>query len=288
MLYPIELRVHAVCVFYKQLTRFRLVVRLGAFFVEKVSSFTNQRHTKLRYKKNLHHYFSIAVLISGLLVPITPGEAKDNELSRKETRQGWRLLFDGKSLDGWITSDQKESARPVESNSINPHRCGAYMMIYEHDVSFFELKVDFRISEPCNSGVFFYTFPLAPREGRDIGYSGMEVAIDSNFTGGYHDTGAIYDLSKPSANVMKSPGQWNHLRLRCNGPLIDVFLNHVHINSIDMRQFTQANRRPDGSNHKFDIKYSEHPQHGYIGLQDHGADVWYKNIKLRQLRRRSH
>lgn len=237
----------------------------------------------MRHRAKRTWALAIAVLFIATDSNVLRLHAKDNELTRREARQGWRLLFDGETLVGWLTSDLKESARPVEKNAINPHRCGAYMMVYKQDVSYFELKLDFKISEPCNSGVFFYTFPLAPRGGRDIGYNGMEIAIDSTFSGGYHDTGAIYDLSKPRANVMKAPGEWNHLRLRCDGPKIDVFLNHVHINSIDMRKFTQPNTRPDGTNHKFDIRYSEHPQHGYIGLQDHGADVWFKNIKLRPL-----
>tara|TARA_Y100001960_G_C14536007_1_gene758486 strand:+ start:147 stop:875 length:729 start_codon:yes stop_codon:yes gene_type:complete len=239
----------------------------------------------VRHREKRTSMIAIEMFIMATFLHVLPIHAKDNELTRRETRQGWRLLFDGASLAGWLTSDLKESARPVEANAINPHRCGAYMLIYKHDISYFELKLDFKIAEPCNSGVFFYTFPLEPRDGRDIGYSGMEVAIDSNFAGGYHDTGAIYDLSKPRSNAMKTPGEWNHLRIRCNGPLVDVFLNNIHVNSIDMRQFTEANKRPDGSTHKFDVKYSEHPQHGYIGLQDHGADIWFKNIKLRQLRR---
>lgn len=230
--------------------------------------------------------FSLFLTIVVVCLNVHSLNAEDNQLSRREIRQGWELIFDGKSLDGWLTSDLKQSAREVEEHAINPHRCGAYMMVYKRDLSFFELQLDFKASEPCNSGVFFYTFPLEKRGDRDIGYNGMEIAIDSNFTGGYHDTGAIYDLSKPKANAMKPAGSWNHLHLRCNGPLIDVHLNGIHVNSLDMREYVQKNVRPDGSPHKFDVKYAQHPQHGYIGLQDHGADIWFKNIKIRNINRR--
>ena len=44
------------------------------------------------------------------------------------------------------------------------------------------------------------------------------------------------------------------------------------------------NKRLDGSDHKFDVVYKDHPRKGYIGLQDHGGDVWYRNIKLLKLK----
>jgi hypothetical protein len=53
---------------------------------------------------------------------------------------------------------------------------------------------------------------------------------------------------------------------------------------MDLDQWTEPNKRPDGSAHKFDIAYKNHPRKGYIGLQDHGAACWYKNIKLKPLR----
>jgi hypothetical protein len=52
---------------------------------------------------------------------------------------------------------------------------------------------------------------------------------------------------------------------------------------MDTDQFSEPNKRPDGSDHKFDVVYKSHPRLGYIGLQDHGADCWYKNIKLKVL-----
>ena len=51
--------------------------------------------------------------------------------------------------------------------------------------------------------------------------------------------------------------------------------------SSSLYSLTTPNRRPDGSEHKFDVAYKDHPRKGYIGLQDHGRPCWYKNIKLR-------
>ena len=53
---------------------------------------------------------------------------------------------------------------------------------------------------------------------------------------------------------------------------------------MDLDEWTEKNKRPDGSAHKFDIAYKSHPREGYIGLQDHGQDCWYKNIKIQPLK----
>lgn len=212
-------------------------------------------------------------------------EAADNVLMEAEREQGWQLLFDGHSLDGWMTSGREPSRRPVEDGAINPHRSGGYMMIHEQTWEDFILSLDFKISPGCNSGVFVRTWPLEPRPGKDVGYNGIEVAIDDTQGSGLHDTGAIYDLVKPQANAMKPAGQWNHLVLACDGSRMTVELNGQRVNQIDFDRWTEKNKRPDGSEHKFDVAYRDHPRRGYIGLQDHGSDCWFKNIKLKPLSR---
>lgn len=207
----------------------------------------------------------------------------DNELTSDEKRDGWILLFDGNSLDGWMTSSGKPSKTPVQDLAINPHGSGGYMMIYKEPWSDFVLSLDFKISPKCNSGVFVRTWPLEPRPGKDVGFNGIEVAIDDTTTHGMHDTGAIYDLVAPETNAMKPVGQWNHLRITCDDNLMTVEVNGKQVTRLDFDQWTEKNKRPDGSDHKFDVVYKDHPRRGYIGLQDHGSNCWYKNIKLKKL-----
>ena len=107
-------------------------------------------------------------------------------------------MFNGKNLDGWQTSSKEASKVPVENGCINPHGCGGYMMIHEKTWSDFVLALDFKISKGCNSGVFVRTHPLEPRPGKDVGFNGIEIAIDDTKTAGLVDTGAIYDLVKPT------------------------------------------------------------------------------------------
>jgi len=203
----------------------------------------------------------------------------DNTLSPEEQAAGWVLLFDGKTLDGWMTNRRTPGERPVEDGCINPHRAGGYMLVHERQQGDFVLALDFKISKGCNSGVFFRTNPLLA-DG-PVGFQGLEMAIDDTTTAGMHDTGAVYDLVAPCRNAMKPAGEWNHAVITCNGPRVLVELNGERVAEMDLDEWGEVARRPDGSTHKFGEKaWKEHARTGYIGLQDHGADCWFKNIKL--------
>ncbi len=219
-----------------------------------------------------------------MLLVALPASAADNELTEHEKNDGWLLLFDGNTLDGWMTSSQKPSKRPVEDHCINPHKCGGYMMVHEKMWENFILSLEYKISKGCNSGVFVRTYSLTPRPGKDVGFNGLEIAIDDTYGSGYHDPGAIYDLAKPTKQMQKPVGEWNHMVITCDKNLISVEFNGKKVTTMDMDQFTKKYKRPDGSMHKFDIAYKDHPRKGYIGLQDHGGECWYKNIKLRELK----
>ncbi len=83
---------------------------------------------------------------------------------------------------------------------------------------------------------------------------------------------------------MKPVGQWNHLVVIADGPRLLVELNGGLVSRMDLDEWTVPNRRPDGSAHKFDVAYRDHPRRGYLGLQDHGSSCRFKNIKLLPIR----
>jgi hypothetical protein len=83
---------------------------------------------------------------------------------------------------------------------------------------------------------------------------------------------------------MKPAGEWNRIEITCDGRRINVVLNGAAVTAADLSLFSKAYRRPDGTPHKFDVAYKDHPQRGYIGLQDHGHPCWFRNIKLRPLK----
>jgi hypothetical protein len=155
------------------------------------------------------------------------------------------------------------------------------MLVHTQQWENFVLQADFKITPHCNSGVFVRTASLTPRPGKDVGFNGIEIAIDDTLSAGYVDSGAIYDLSKPTRNAMRPVGEWNHIEIACRDSVIEVTLNGEKVNMVDLAKFTQPNKRGDGSSHKFDVVYRDHPKLGYIGLQDHGSPCWFKNIKLK-------
>lgn len=213
-----------------------------------------------------------------------PSFAADNELTEQEKKDGWVLLFDGKTTKGWMSPKEKPlDAKHVQNGSLNPHPCD-YMLVNDKVWENYKLSLDFKISPKCNSGIFIRTFPLTPRAGKDVGFNGIEVAIDDTSTNGYHDTGAFYDLSKAKRNAMKPVGEWNHIVITSDKNILAVELNGEEVNRLNLDEWKQKNKRPDGSDTKFDVVYSEHPRKGYFGLQDHGSDCWYKNIKLLPLK----
>jgi hypothetical protein len=217
------------------------------------------------------------------LIAVASVCAADNELTEAERKAGWLLLFDGKTTNGWMNSDRTAPRSPVQDGALNPHKAGHYMLVHTQLWGDFVLSLDFKISPKCNSGIFVRTASLTPRPGRDIGFNGIEIAIDDTTSASYHDTGAIYDLVKPVKSAMKAVGEWNHMEITCDRSTIHVTLNGEHVTHADLSQFTEPYKRADGSAHKFDIAYRDHPQRGYIGLQEHGSACWFKNIKLKPL-----
>ena len=93
--------------------------------------------------------FAFALLIGFLLTSSV--HAADNELTDQEKKVGWLLLFDGETLNGWMTSAEKPSKRPVEEHAINPHKCGHYMMTHEKQWGDFSLALDYKLTKNCNN-----------------------------------------------------------------------------------------------------------------------------------------
>jgi hypothetical protein len=182
-----------------------------------------------------------------------------------------------------MNSDRTAPRTPVKDGALNPHKAGHYMLVHTQQWSNFLLALDFKITKGCNSGIFVRTASLTPRAGKDVGFNGIEIAIDDTRDAGFHDTGAVYDLVKPLKNAMKPAGEWNHIEIASISNRLEVVVNGDSVTRADFDLFTAPNKRPDGSEHKFDTAFKDHPQQGYIGLQDHGSPCWFKNIKLKPI-----
>lgn len=199
----------------------------------------------------------------------------DNQLTAEEKAAGWQLLFNGVDYTGWKCNDGKRIASPIEEQSLVPHKSGGYLIIHEKQFGDFTLKCDVKMDAECNSGVFFRI-----GEPKDPVQTGFEVQVSSGKGAGYHDFGAIYDLVKPAKNNAKPAGEWNAIAITCVGPKISVEINGEKVSEINCDEWTEPGRGPDGRKNKFAKAVREFPRIGYIGFQDHGHKVWFKNVKI--------
>jgi hypothetical protein len=218
------------------------------------------------------------LIFAGLLV--ASASAADNSLSAEEQATGWMLLFNGNDMGSWKNNDGAPVAAKLDHGAINVHGTGGYLLVYDQPFGDFDFKCDVKMSEPeCNSGVFVRTGDLA-----DPINTGLEVQVFHGTETPIHDFGAIYDLVAPSKNATKGPGQWNTLEIHCQGPEVSVRVNGEEVATMNCDDYSQPGLRTDGTPHKFTGKaIKDFPRRGYLGLQDHGHDVWFKNIKLKVL-----
>jgi type 1 glutamine amidotransferase len=221
-----------------------------------------------------------AVVLS--LLAIAPAQRADNELTPKEIQEGWILLFNGKDAKNWMLPNGKPlPAANVQDGCINPHQCGAGWTYFNTKFGDFVLSLDFKITKDCNSGVFFRV-----ANPKDEVYTGFEMQVYD--TGhkkdpGRNDCGAIYDCLAPSKNMMKAPGEWNHIDLTCKGASVKLVMNGAQIIDMDLDKWTEVGKNPDGSKNKFKKAIKDFDRTGFIGVQEHGNDCWYKNVKLKPL-----
>lgn len=188
----------------------------------------------------------------------------------------WRALFNGRDTAGWKC---KQGSWVVEDGALSRQGGGD---IWTDDLyGDFILELEFKLDPQTNSGIFFRTDNLA-----DPVQTGIELQVYDTHERtelDKHVCGAIYDIMAPRVNAVRKPGEWNHVVLVCHGSFIGAALNGERIIALDLNDWTQPRRNPDGTENKFKTAYREMPRMGHIGFQDHGNPVWYRNIRLKPL-----
>jgi hypothetical protein len=221
-----------------------------------------------------------------LFVAADPAPRTDNQLTEQEKKEGWALLFDGKSMSGWKIGDDEIPADNIRDGTFNPFKMGGGRKLYvahyaAKSFGDFVLSLDFKLTKECNSGVFFrMTDPTDPVQ------TGFEIQLfDSAAKAkvGKHDCGALYDAREPSKNAAKPAGEWQHMEITAHGSSIVVVLNGERVLDVDLNDWTEAGKNPDGTNNKFKTAYKQMARSGYIGLQDHLSDCWFRNLKIKPL-----
>lgn len=206
-----------------------------------------------------------------------------------------KVLFDGTSLDAWefakgaweIEEDGSMVCRMETSegdDGTTKTRSMGYIWTKE-DYGDFELELSYRISEGANSGVFYRSDKKDPvHRGFEIqlmddeGYQKSHGPLDARKL-----NGSFYEGKAASAQPAKGPGQWNTLTLKCVGPRMTCAINGVEVFDVDVNDWPEAGKNPDGTPNKFKVAIRDKPRRGRIGFQNHGQVVWFRDVKLRVL-----
>ena len=206
----------------------------------------------------------------------------------------WEYLFDGVSTRGWHTYGQDTIGKAWKVEDSSLHLVASAKdgwqtkwggdIVTDNEYENFHLMLEWKISEGGNSGIVFY----AHEDTSQYKYaweSGPEMQVcdnEKNEDGKVYKAraGEIYDLIAISKNVIKPAGEWNHVEIIANKSKLDFTINGEHVLSTTMW---------DDNWKKLMIgtKYEKMPgfgtyKKGRIALQDHAADVWFRNIKIKK------
>lgn len=231
------------------------------------------------------------------------GAQSPNALTAAERAAGWRLLFDGTSLDGWrgLGYDSVPSAHwrvidgaivkvptaKVQRQADGQPVAGGDLMTIE---SFrdFELAFEWRVTAGANSGVKYnVSEELSLEHASNHAALGFEYQVlddvlhpDNKIVS--HRAGALYDIIAPSASKRLHPvGEWNSARILLRGDHGEHWLNGIKVLAFDLGS-SRLGSLLDKSKYKPIPGFAER-RRGHIVLQDHGDEVYFRSIKIREL-----
>lgn len=242
-------------------------------------------------------FMRMLLFIFTFLLPVFTINAQvHNTLTEKEKKEGWVLLFDGKSISNWHTYGKKgvgpawqikDEALMLNSTNRagNKTAGGGDLATNETFQGDFEFKIDWKVSPLANSGLFLFV-QETPKY-KEIYHTGLEIQVTDNEihknakADNKHRAGDIFGVISTSLNEAKPTGQWNEMHVILSKGRLKVFLNgfeihNINLNSAEWKKMIAESGLKDAP--VANGKYS-----GKIGLQDWGSSVWYRNIKIRKL-----
>jgi len=250
---------------------------------------------------------ALAISIAVLATDIFAGDgAKANTLTPEEEKAGWRLLWDGKTSDGWRSAKSekfpthgwtmKDDVLTVHDNK-GEESSGGGDIITRKRYSNFELVADFKITPGANSGIkIFVQSELSPIDKKTGAKTAVGSAIGCEFQvlddvrhpdaklgrDGNRTIGSLYDLIPAAAGKKVAPiGEWNHARILSRGKHVEFWLNDQL--TVKFERGSAAFREAVAKSKFKNIPEFGEWADGHILLQDHGNEVSYRNLKIREL-----
>jgi hypothetical protein len=227
----------------------------------------------------------LMVCVAALLLVAPASRAQEhNTLNRAEEEAGWRLLFDGTSMDGWRAYNRPALAGGWSARDGMLTRTGrGGDIITEAQFADFELKFDWMVGLAGNSGVLYRAV-----EGLEWVYHSapeMQVLDDEGHRDGRSpltSAGSNYGLHGAPRGVVHGANEWNSARILVDGNHVEHWLNGTKVVEYELKS-------PEWKELVRNSKFVEWPAYGqarrgHIALQDHGDTVWYRNFKVREIR----
>lgn len=219
--------------------------------------------------------------------------AQDNTLTKKEKKEGWKLVFDGKTTNGWRGYNKAafpEKGWNIDQASIHCMKSGGGGdIILDQKLTNFELVLDWKIAEGGNSGIFIFGREI---EGKPIYFSAPEMQVLDNERhgdakagkNGNHKAGSLYDMLPPNPQNTKPAGEWNTVKIVAKNGKIEFWQNGAKVVEFTMGTEEWKKMCEDSKFKNWPEFVNNNAKDGFIGLQDHGDEVWFKNIKLKVLK----
>jgi hypothetical protein len=229
--------------------------------------------------------------------PVIPQESYlTNTLTAREAKEGWKLLWDGKSFDGWRTGrstsppvsgwEISNGALTVLSQKEQPIRGGDIFTVDKYEN--FELIVDFMYTKGANSGIKYFT----GEEGNDgslssIGceYQVLDDKVHPDAKAGINGNrtlAGLYDLIPPGKKMDNGADQWNRATIIVKGPHVEHWLNGMK--TLEYERGTEDWRKLVTTSKFNGMKGFGEATEAHIQLQDHSDHVSYRNIKIREIK----
>ena len=217
--------------------------------------------------------------------------AAANKLTKAEKAAGWKLLFDGKTTTGWRGFHQDKFPTEgwvIEDGAIK-HLAGkgGGDIITTDQFGNFELQLEWKVAPGANSGIKYLVSEDLPKTGHAAISFEYQIIDDEKHPdatkgkSGNRSAGALYDLIAPQNKVLRPAGEYNQTRIIVQGNHVEHWLNGAKVLEFE-RHSDQLKALIAGSKFK-DIQGFGQAEKGHILLQAHGDEVWFRNIKIREL-----
>ena len=227
------------------------------------------------------HWILALLLASTALLSAAPA----NQLADEEKSAGWKLLFDGTTTQGWHTFKKQsfpEKGWVVEEGWLHCLAKGGGDIITDAEFDDFELQWDWKLAQAGNSGVKYFVLESRSQVlGHE--YQMLDDEREPGIKKGNRKqfTAAFYDVLPPGPTRVKPPGEINSSRILVEGNHVEHWLNGDKVLEYECGSDV-VNAAVAASKFKNAAGFGNKVK-AHLLLQDHGCEVWFRNVKLREL-----